>query len=57
MDCNSNKAGNDEDNKGSRQATATMTKRTMATATKVVGNKEGNCNSGKSDCNCKEGGG
>ncbi len=57
MDCNSNKSGNDEDNKGGRQATATVTKRMMATATRVADNKERNCNSGKSDCNRKEGGG
>ncbi len=37
--------------------TVTVTKRVMATATRVVGNKEGNGNSGKSDGNGSEGSG
>ncbi len=35
--------------KGGRQVTATATKRVMAMAIRVVGNKEGYGNSGKSD--------
>jgi hypothetical protein len=36
---------------------ATATKRTMAMATRVAGNKEGNDDSGKSNGNGNEGGG
>jgi hypothetical protein len=37
--------------------TAIATKRAMAMATRVVGNKEGNCDSGKSNGNSDKGGG
>ncbi len=42
------KQGNDDGGKGVRQGMATVTKRAMATATRVVGNKEGD---GNKDCN------
>jgi hypothetical protein len=49
--------GNDDGNKGCGQVRATATTRAMAMATRVVGNKEGNGNSGKSNGNGDKGGG
>jgi hypothetical protein len=59
VDCNGNKEGNGDSNKGGRQATmmAMATTRAMATATRMAGNKEGNGDGGKSNCNGDEGGG
>jgi hypothetical protein len=48
--------GDGDGNEGGRQATATATKRVMAMATRVVGNKEGNGDGGKSNSNGDEGG-
>ncbi len=57
MDCNGNKEGNGDSNKGGRQAVVTATKRAMAKTTRVVGNKKGNGNGGKSDGDGDKGGG
>jgi hypothetical protein len=51
------KEGNGDGDKGGKQATATATKRAMAMAMRVVGDKESNANSGKSDGKGVEGGG
>jgi hypothetical protein len=57
VDCNGNKEGNGDSNKGGRQAVVTATKRAMAKTTRVVGNKKGNGNGGKSDGDGDKGGG
>ncbi len=59
MDCNSDKEGNDDGNEcgGRATAVAAATKRMMATAMTVVGNKEGNGDSGKSNGDGDKGGG
>jgi hypothetical protein len=57
VDCNGIKEGDGDGNKGGGQATAMGTKRTMAMATRVVGDKEGNDDGGKSDGDGNEGGG
>ncbi len=59
MDCNSNEEGNGDSDEGGKQATAVAmaTKRMMATATRVVGNEEGNGDGGKSNGDGDKGGG
>ncbi len=59
MDCNSNKEGNGDRDKGGRQATATAmaSKRIMATAMTVVGDKEGIGDGGMSNGDGNESGG
>jgi hypothetical protein len=57
VDCDGDKEGNGNSNEGGRQATATAMKRVMAMATRVVGNKEGNDDGGKSNENSNKGGG
>jgi hypothetical protein len=47
VDCNGNKEGDGNCNKGGGQATATATKRAMATETAVAGGKEGKGNGSK----------
>ncbi len=49
MDCNGNKEGDGNSNKGGGRVTAMATKRARATAMRVAGNEEGNCNRGKSN--------
>ncbi len=55
--CDGNKEGDDDGNKGGGQAKRMATKRAMAMATWVVGDKEGNCKGSKRDGNGNEGGG
>ena len=57
MDCDGNKEGNGDGNVGGRRVRVMATKRVMATATRVVGNKEGNGNGGKSNGGGNECGG
>jgi hypothetical protein len=47
VDCICNKEGNGNGNEGGGQATGTAMKRAIATATAVVGGKEGKGNNGK----------
>jgi hypothetical protein len=47
--------GKSDGNKGVGQATATAMSWTMATTTRLVGNKEGKCKGGKGNCNGNEG--
>jgi hypothetical protein len=56
VDCAGNKEGNGHGNEGDREATAMVTKRAMATVTRVVGDKAGNGNSGTSNGNSNKGG-
>jgi hypothetical protein len=56
VDCNNNKEGNGDGNEGGEQLTAMATKRAMAAATRLVVNKEGNGDSGKSNGDNDEGG-
>jgi hypothetical protein len=59
VDCNGNKEGDCDGNEGGKGATATAmaTKGAMVTATRVVGNEEGICNSCKSNGDGNKGGG
>ncbi len=57
VECDGNKEGNSNGNKGGRQATVTAMKRGIAMGTKVVGNKEGKGDGGKSNDDGNEGGG
>ncbi len=57
MDCNGNKEGDGNGNKGGGQLMTTVMKRAMAMASRVVGNKEGNGNKGKSNGDSNMGGG
>jgi hypothetical protein len=57
MNGGGSKEGNGNGKEGGRQATATARKRAMATAIRVVGDKEGIGDGGKSDGNGVKGGG
>ncbi len=59
MDCNSNKEGDGDGNEwgGQAMALAAATKRMMAKARTVAGNKEGNVDGGKSNGDGDNGGG
>ncbi len=56
MDYDSIKEGNGDSNEGGGQVTAMAMKRAMATATRVVGDEEGNGNGGKSNGDGNKGG-
>jgi hypothetical protein len=56
VDCNGNKEGNGNGDKGGGQATAMATKRVMAMATRVVRDKQGNSDGGKNNGNGGKGG-
>jgi hypothetical protein len=57
VDCNGNKEGNGNSDKGGGQALVMATKRAMSMVTREVGNKEGNGNGGKTNGNGNEVGG
>ncbi len=48
--------GKSDGDEGGGRATTTTTSWAMATAMRLVGNKEGKCKGGKGNCNGKEGG-
>ncbi len=57
MNGGGSKEGNGEGDEGGRKVTVTAMKRAMAPAMRVVGDKDGNGNGGKSISNGVEGGG
>jgi hypothetical protein len=57
VDCNGNAEGNGNRNEDGGQVTAMATKKAMAIATRVVGDKEGNGNGGKSNGDGNKSGG
>ncbi len=57
MDCDGVKEGDGDIDEGGMQAAVMATKRAMAMAARVAGDKEGNGNAGKSNCDSNEGGG